>query len=128
MIASRLTNISGVSAVFMNSIVTYSNEAKMKFLNVSRETLNKHGAVSPETAEEMAKGIKTVSGTDVGISVTGIAGPDGGTSQKPVGLFYIGIALGNKVYSKKFIAPGSRDRVRNNAVIRALDTLRRELI
>lgn len=128
MIAARLTNVSGVSAVFMNTIVTYGNEAKMRFLHVQADTLKNYGAVSSETAEEMAKGIQAVSNTDVGISVTGIAGPDGGSPEKPVGLFYIGIAIGDKVYSKRFLFPGSRERVRNNAVIRALDTLRRELL
>ena len=128
MISARLTNVSGVSAVFMNSIVTYSNAAKMNFLGVKSETLAKYGAVSAETAEEMAVGIKKVSRTDVGISVTGIAGPDGGTAEKPVGLFYIGLAIGNKVEAYRFLFPSSREKVRWNAVTRALDLLRRELL
>jgi nicotinamide-nucleotide amidase len=128
MISGRLTNVSGVSSVFMNSIVTYSNEAKMKFINVREDTLIKHGAVSAETAKEMAQGIMEVSGTDIGISVTGIAGPDGGTADKPVGLFYIGIAIGDIVEAHRFFYPGSRERIRNNAVIKALDILRRKLL
>ena len=121
MISSRLTNVSGVSSVFMNSIVTYSNEAKINFLNVKENTLIKYGAVSAETAQEMAKGIMQVSGTDIGLSVTGIAGPEGGTLDKPVGLFYIGIAIGDVVETHKFCYPGSRERIRNNATTRALE-------
>lgn len=128
MISGRLTNVSGASDVFMDSIVTYSNQAKMKFLNVKKETLEKFGAVSPETAREMAEGIKLVSGTDVGISVTGIAGPNGGTPEKPVGLFYIGLAVGNKVEAFKFLFPSSREKVRWHATTQALDILRRELL
>jgi len=128
MISSRLTNVPGVSSVFMNSIVTYSNEAKMKFLNVKEDTLNKFGAVSSETALEMAKGIQKVSGTDIGISVTGVAGPDGGTVEKPVGLFYIGIAIRDKVETYRFLYPSSREKIRWNATTRALDLLRRALI
>lgn len=128
MISGRLTNVSGVSTVFMNSIVTYSNEAKIKFLGVKEETLAKHGAVSEETAIEMAAGIKHVSGTNVGISVTGIAGPEGGTKEKPVGLFYIGLAIGEKVEAFRFCFPSSRDKVRWNATTRALDILRRSLL
>jgi nicotinamide-nucleotide amidase len=128
LISSRITNVSGVSEVFMNSIITYSNEAKMKFLNVKEETLEKCGAVSPETAQEMAMGIKKVSNTDVGISVTGIAGPDGGTAEKPVGLFYIGLAMGDKLEAYQFCFPASREKVRWNASTRALDVLRRALL
>lgn len=128
MISGRLTNVSGVSSVFMDSIVTYSNEAKMKFLGVKEETLKQFGAVSSETAIEMAQGIKRVSVTDFGVSVTGIAGPDGGTPEKPVGLFYIGIASSDKVEAHRFLFPSSREKIRWNATTRALDLLRRELL
>ncbi|MDF2891412.1 MAG: cinA [Clostridia bacterium] len=128
MISGRLTNVSGVSSVFTNAIVTYSNQAKMNFLKVQENTLRSHGAVSAETAEEMAKGIRQVSGTDVGISVTGIAGPEGGTAEKPVGLFYIGIAIGEKVEAHRYFFPASREKVRWNATTRALDILRRALL
>lgn len=128
MISGRLTNVSGVSSVFMNSIVTYSNEAKMKFINVKEDTLAKYGAVSAETALEMAKGIMQVSGTDIGLSVTGIAGPEGGTADKPVGLFYIGIAIRDVVETHRFCYPGNRERIRNNATIKALDILRKKLL
>ncbi|HYE10337.1 MAG TPA: nicotinamide-nucleotide amidohydrolase family protein, partial [Patescibacteria group bacterium] len=128
LISGRLTNVSGVSSVFTNAIVTYSNQAKMNFLNVQEKTLRLHGAVSAETAEEMAKGIRQVSGTDVGISVTGIAGPEGGTAEKPVGLFYIGIAIGDSVEAHRYCFPASREKVRWNATTRALDILRRALL
>ena len=128
MISGRLTNVAGVSSVFMNSIVTYSNEAKKNFLKVKEKTLIEYGAVSPETAIEMARGIMLVSGTDVGLSVTGIAGPDGGTAEKPVGLFYIGIAIGDVVEAHRFCYPGSRERIRNMATIKALDILRGKLL
>lgn len=128
MISGRLTNVSGVSSVFMNSIVTYSNEAKMKFINVKEDTLITYGAVSAETAIEMARGIKQVSRTDIGLSVTGIAGPEGGTPDKPVGLFFIGIAIGDTVEAHRFCYPGSRERIRNNATIKALDILRKRLL
>ncbi|OGO79129.1 MAG: competence/damage-inducible protein A [Clostridiales bacterium GWB2_37_7] len=128
LISSRLTNVSGVSEVLMNAIVTYSNQAKMKFLNVKEETLLKHGAVSAETAQEMALGIRIASNTDVGISVTGIAGPNGGTAEKPVGLFYIGLAIGDKVEAHRLCFPASREKVRWNAATSALDILRRELL
>jgi nicotinamide-nucleotide amidase len=128
LISGRLTNVSGVSSVFTNAIVTYSNQAKMNFLNVQEKTLRLHGAVSAETAEEMSKGIRQVSGTDVGISVTGIAGPEGGTAEKPVGLFYIGIAIGDSVEAHRYCFPASREKVRWNATTRALDILRRALL
>ena len=88
-IASRLTDIAGASQVFLCGAVTYSNESKQKMLGVSAQTLEQHGAVSPECALEMARGIRTASGSGIGLSTTGIAGPGGGTPQKPVGLVYV---------------------------------------
>ena len=87
MIASKLVNYPGISSVFVEACVTYSNGAKMSRLNVKSTTLEKYGAVSQETAREMAYGIANTSGTDIGISVTGIAGPDGGTPQKQLDLY-----------------------------------------
>lgn len=92
LIAKRLTDIPGSSAVFIGSCVTYSNEAKMKLVGVRKETLDKYHAVSAETAIEMARGVREVLGSDIGISTTGIAGPDGGTIEKPVGTVYVGIS------------------------------------
>lgn len=92
MIAASITDIAGSSAVFDRGFVTYSNEAKRDVLEVGAETLQRHGAVSPETAREMAFGALSRSNADIAISVTGIAGPDGGSAEKPVGLVYMGIA------------------------------------
>ena len=101
MFGAALTDIPGVSAVFDRSLVTYSNQAKVDELGVRLETLEKYGAVSEETAREMAEGVRKVSGTDIGISVTGIAGPDGGTEEKHVGLVYIGLSLDESVCGEK---------------------------
>ena len=90
LIAGTLVNVPGISAWFGEGYVTYSNEAKVKLLGVSHETLATYGAVSAETAEEMAKGAANVADADASVAVTGIAGPDGGTVEKPVGLVYIG--------------------------------------
>ncbi len=91
-VAKRLTDVAGSSAVFDCGVVSYSNEIKTELLGVSRETLETVGAVSPETAKQMADGVRRVSGADIGISTTGIAGPDGGTEEKPVGLVYVGVS------------------------------------
>lgn len=128
LISSRLVNYPGISSVFMEGIVTYSNESKIKNLNVKKETLEKHGAVSEETAKEMAIGIANKANTNIGLSVTGIAGPDGGTEEKPVGLVYIGVYINGSINVKKFNLNGDRNRIRNMAVIRALDFLRKEIL
>ena len=99
--AGALTDIPGISAVFERGIVTYSNRAKMEELGVSAETLERFGAVSPETAVEMADGLQKKTGSDLCVSVTGIAGPGGGTEEKPVGLVYIGIAYNGKTEAIK---------------------------
>lgn len=101
MFASTMTDIPGISQCFDRGLVTYSNQAKMEELGVSAETLEKFGAVSEETALEMVEGLKRVSGSDVCISVTGIAGPGGGSEEKPVGLVYIGFSYGDKKICKK---------------------------
>lgn len=113
LIAKRITDVSGASEVFGFGFVTYANEAKMKLLGVSPETLEKHGAVSPETAREMALGAKRVSGADIAVSVTGIAGPTGGTPEKPVGLVYMGVAFEGGVETCKLMLGGHKgsDRV-----------------
>lgn len=127
-VAGRLTEVPGVSASLMCGVVTYSNESKMKLLNVSEETLRTYGAVSRETALEMAAGVRKLACTDIGISITGIAGPDGGTAEKPVGLCYIGLAKDGKVEAFKFIFSGNRAKIRWNAGSRTLDILRRSLL
>lgn len=112
LIAKRMTDVPGASEVFGFGFVTYANEAKMKLLGVSPETLEAHGAVSPETACEMARGAKRVSGADIAVSVTGIAGPTGGTPEKPVGLVYMGVASDSGVQTHKLMLGGhaSSDR------------------
>ncbi|MBQ2270868.1 MAG: competence/damage-inducible protein A [Firmicutes bacterium] len=97
MIAAAMTDISGISAVFERGIVTYSNGAKMDELGVLEETLAQYGAVSPQTAEEMVRGLKAKTGSRVCVSVTGIAGPGGGTPEKPVGLIYVGVMLDDRM-------------------------------
>ncbi len=92
LVSSRLTDVSGSSEYTTLNVVTYSNEEKMKVLGVSVETLEQHGAVSPQTAQEMAEGIRRLSGADIGLSMTGIAGPTGGNEEKPVGLVYMGLS------------------------------------
>lgn len=128
MIASTLINYPGISDVFLEGAVTYSNDAKHNRLGVKIETLNKYGAVSEETATEMAIGIAKTAGTNVSIVTTGIAGPGGGTDEKPVGLVYIGVCVNNEVTVHKHIFRGSRERVRLQATVTGLDMLRRILI
>lgn len=128
MVASKLISYPGISQVFLEGAVTYSNEAKIKRLGVKIETLNKYGAVSEETAREMAKGIAIASGSDIGIATTGIAGPGGGTEEKPVGLVYIGVYIKGRTIVSKFIFKGDREEVRVQSSMNALDLLKRELI
>ena len=116
LIAATITDVTGASAIFGYGMVTYSNEAKEKILGVKRETLAAHGAVSEACAMEMAKGLKDVSGADCAVSVTGIAGPGGGSVEKPVGLVYMGLALGDQVYVKRNLFQGSRDEIRRQTV------------
>lgn len=125
LLAGRLVNVSGASDVFMEGFITYSNKAKMKYLNVSPDTLDKFGAVSEETAREMAEGCAKVSGCDVSVAVTGIAGPTGGTPDKPVGLVYISCHAGEKTYVIKRQFKGSRQKIREQSVVAALDLVRR---
>ena len=120
LIASRIVNVPGSSGALMQGLVTYSNEAKVRYLGVKEETLRAHGAVSEETACEMAYlGAKTA-GTDVCIASTGIAGPGGATPGKPVGLVYIAAALGEKCLVRKLQLSGSRREVREAAAEEAL--------
>lgn len=127
MIASKLISYPGVSEVFKEGVVTYSNEAKIKRLGVNKDTLDNFGAVSYETVVEMAQGIAREANTDVAIATSGIAGPGGGTIDKPVGLVYIGIKIKDKTVVKKFEFKGSRDIVRTQAAFSALEMLKIEL-
>ena len=125
MIASKLINYGGISESFLEGAVTYSNEAKANRLGVKKETLDKYGAVSEETAKEMAEGIAKTSGTDVGVSTTGIAGPTGGTKDKPVGLVYVGISYKGKTIVKRFEFQGDRNKVRIRTTMNALNLIRK---
>ena len=128
MLASSLVDISGASDVFDMSFVTYSNEAKSRILGVDPGLLRAFGAVSPECARAMAIGAREKSQADYALSITGIAGPDGGTAEKPVGLVYIGIADKEGGYAHKFLFKGSRDQVRLSSVKHALNLLRLTLL
>lgn len=128
LLTGTLVNVSGASSVLFESIVTYSNEAKMKYLNVSEETLQVHGAVSEACALEMANGIKAQANSAVGVSVTGIAGPSGGTTEKPVGLVYIAVATDEKSSVFKHIFPGDRLKIRTASVEAAIKHTLEELL
>jgi nicotinamide-nucleotide amidase len=128
LIGERLTEVAGASKYFIEGVIAYANEAKIKTLNVSPETIEKHGAVSLETAEAMAKGMRERAATDYAISVTGIAGPTGGSDEKPVGTVFIGYADKAQVKSLKLILPGDRYLIRWRASQAALDYLRRQIL
>jgi nicotinamide-nucleotide amidase len=128
LLSGQLINYPGISSVFIEGAVTYSNAAKMARLKVKEDTLNKFGAVSRQCAAEMAEGMAKAAGTNIGVSTTGIAGPDGGTVEKPVGLVYVGLYINGVIKTKKLNLAGNRQKVRDRAVASTLDWLRRELI
>lgn len=123
-IAARIVNVSGASEVFLQGMVTYSNKAKRRCLDVSKSTLKKHGAVSEECAAEMAKGGRKASKTDICLSVTGIAGPGGGTKEKPVGTVFMGCSYKGCTQVREFHFQGNRARVREQTVAHGLAFLR----
>lgn len=124
MLSSRLINVAGISSIYKEGFITYSNEAKHKYLGVSEKTLDTYGAVSAETAREMAEGCAKATGSDVALATTGIAGPDGGTAEKPVGLVYISCYYKGKTYVQELHLNGNRTKVREQATARALILLR----
>jgi nicotinamide-nucleotide amidase len=128
LIAERLTEVPGSSKYFMEGLVTYSNEAKIRLLGIPPMVIDGYGAVSSQVAEAMAEGVRDRAGTDFGIAVTGIAGPDGGTPEKPVGLVYIALSDDAHTEHKKLMLPGDRHLIRWRASQAALDLLRRRLI
>lgn len=127
-IADRLTNVPGASAVFLAGLVTYSNAAKQKFLGVRSETLAQHGAVSEATVREMAEGARAATGADYAISVTGIAGPGGGTPEKPVGTVWIGVASASGTIAQRRFNAFDRETFKNVTSQHALDLLRRQIL
>ena len=128
LLSGQIINVPGASDVFDEGVVTYSNTAKVKYLGVKQEVLDKFGAVSEETAREMASGIAKNTGKNASLAITGIAGPDGGTKEKPVGLVYIGCYLNGKIEVKEFRFNGNRQMVRKRSVTNALNMLRLAVI
>ena len=127
LLAGRILNVSGASAVYNEGHITYSNEAKERLLGVSHDTLERYGAVSEQTAAEMALGAARVASANVGLSTTGIAGPSGGTPEKPVGLVYIGCAINGDVTVEECRFSGNREENRNAAVEAVLELVIDEL-
>jgi nicotinamide-nucleotide amidase len=127
LIGHRLTGVSGSSAYFERGVVVYSNRAKQELLGVAESTLAAHGAVSAPTAGEMAAGIRARAGTALGLAVTGIAGPTGGSADKPVGTVYFGLAADNGVHTWHRLFPGERHQVKAQAAETALVLLMRHL-
>ena len=128
MVASRLVNYPGISAALGEAHVTYANEAKVRYCGVRQETLDAYGAVSEQTAREMAEGLRARCGADIVVATTGIAGPSGGTKEKPVGLVYVACAdrFGTEVV--RLTLGGNRERIRSLATLRALDLVRRSAL
>lgn len=123
LLAGRILNVSGASEVYMEGYITYANEAKERILGVKHETLETYGAVSKETAEEMAVGAARVAKADVALSTTGIAGPGGGTVEKPVGLIYISCFLNGEVQVRELRLHGTREENRQDTVTETLKLL-----
>lgn len=128
LLSARLINVPGVSEVFKSGQVTYSNKAKHKLLGVKKPSLDKYGAVSENVAKQMAKGAAVSSKADVAVAITGIAGPDGGTAQKPVGLVYIACSVCGKMKIKEYHFSGSRSKIRENSVTAALTLMRQSIL
>ncbi len=126
-VAGRVMNVAGASAVYNEGYITYSNEAKERLLGVKHDTLVAYGAVSEQTAAEMAEGAAKAASADAALSVTGIAGPGGGTPEKPVGLVYIGCYVKGKITVKKCLFTGDRAQNRDDSVEQALQLLRSSL-
>lgn len=128
LLAGTLVGVPGVSKVFREGFVTYSNKAKRKLLDVSKSTLKKYGAVSAQTAKEMAKGGVFATDADICVAITGLAGPDGATPEKPIGLVYIACYMNDKVHVEEFRFKGDRQKIRERSVVQALDVLRRSIL
>ena len=127
LLTGRIVNVPGASDCLHQGFVTYSNKAKRKYLGVKKETLNRYGAVSAQTVEEMARGGAINTKSDICVSVSGIAGPGGGTEEKPVGLVYIGCFMNGQTVTEKYQFHGERGKIRDSAVTRALDLVRRTI-
>ena len=120
MIASSIVSVSGSSAIFKSSVVTYSNEMKSKILNIPLKSINENGAVSKVIAYTMAYNVLDLMNSDISIAVTGIAGPGGGSKNKPVGLVYIGIGTKQNIVTKRYLFKGNRLKVRQETTLESL--------
>ena len=124
MLSSKITSIDGSSKVFGLGLVTYSNQAKIKVLKINKNIINKYGAVSSECCRAMVVNLSKISGANINVSITGIAGPNGGSKQKPVGLVYIGVKKGSKLIIKKnLFKKKNRKSIQKATVNRALDII-----
>jgi nicotinamide-nucleotide amidase len=128
MIGSRVTRVPGSSNYFLGGVLCYSNAAKTRLCGVPDDLLERHGAVSAEVAEALAQGVRKLFQSSVGLSVTGIAGPGGGSTEKPIGLIYLGLSDGDRTQHFRRILPGNRDAVRERATFYALSCLRSFLL
>ena len=128
LLAKTLTDYAGISKVYSRGYITYSNDSKVSELGVNQETLDKSGAVSEETALEMVEGLYKKTKCDLCVSVTGIAGPDGGTDEKPVGLVYCAYSIYGKTIVEKHVFSGERERVRLRTVLTIFDNLRKAML
>ncbi|MGB6864698.1 MAG: competence/damage-inducible protein A [Candidatus Aminicenantaceae bacterium] len=128
LLGHRITNVSGSSDYFQQGVLTYSNDSKVQLLNIPYDLILQHGAVSHEVAKAMAIGIRKISGSDIALSITGIAGPNGGSPEKPVGLVYVGLSLESDVEVAKNIFLGNREIIKTQSSQKALDMLRRHLL
>jgi len=124
----RLINVQGASEVLKQGFITYSNKAKRKLIGVKKLTLKEFGAVSDKTAKEMAKGAILTTGSDVAVAITGLAGPDGGTKEKPVGLVYIAVSVKGDMHVEEYHFTGNRAKIRESAVVAALTLLRTSIL
>ncbi len=123
-----LSDVPGSSRYLAGGVVSYSNDLKINLLGVSRDIIEQYGAVSEQTARLMAEGVKKITGTSLGVGITGIAGPDGGTEQKPIGLVYIAVAGEVKTICQRNVFRGQRSEVRSRATSKALEMLRQYLL
>lgn len=127
LIGHIITSTPGSSAYFMGGVVSYSDQAKCDILGVAEDTIANHGAVSEQTAKEMARGVRERFKSDLGLSVTGIAGPDGGSPDKPVGTVYMGFADKNRLFSKRYLFTGNRADIKQKTAETALENIKRYL-
>ena len=128
LLSSKFTRLSGSSKYFQMGLVTYSNKAKIKILKVNKKIINKYGSVSPECCKAMVQGLSRISKSKINISITGIAGPNGGTKDKPVGLVYIGVKNKNKILiTKNIFNQKSRKAIQNATIKRTLEIIRSKI-